>query len=210
MVYELHNSLIGKDGKLHDLGNKIGAYQTYEKGRTCDVSSACHWTVNVAAASGHGKLYADAYSVAPCGVFVPADSEIIKPEDLAGVPISVGFQSSSHYSTIRALEQILSPKEFNLSFADGLLFNRMERLIDGKVPAAILFSGAYYFMEQLGFRKIIDSSFIMASMVSEDADLEDVKNTFVLYSKPNQILILDLKSIPITIKKGFLKDFKEK
>ncbi|MEE2956525.1 MAG: hypothetical protein VX780_10370 [Pseudomonadota bacterium] len=174
------------------------------------MSFACQWTVNVAAASGHGKLYADAYSVAPCGVFVPADSEIIKPEDLAGVPISVGFQSSSHYSTIRALEQILSPKEFNLSFADGLLFNRMERLIDGKVPAAILFSGAYYFMEQLGFRKIIDSSFIMASMVSEDADLEDVKNTFVLYSKPNQILILDLKSIPITIKKGFLKDFKEK
>ncbi len=65
-------------------------------------------------------------------------------------------------------------------------------------------------MEQPGFRKIIDSSFIMASMVSEDADLEDVKNTFVLYSKPNQILILDLKSIPITIKKGFLKDFKRK
>ena len=76
LVHELHNSLIGKDGKPHDLGNKIGAYQTYEKGRTCDVSFACHWTVNVAAASGHGKLYADAYSVAPCGVFVSPDSAI--------------------------------------------------------------------------------------------------------------------------------------
>ena len=102
------------------------------------MSFACHWTVNVAAASGHGKLYADAYSVAPCGVFVFADSEIIKPEDLAGVPISIGFQSGSHYSRIQALEQILSPKEINLSFADGLLINRMDRLIDGKVPAAIL------------------------------------------------------------------------
>ena len=176
--HELHNSLIGKDGKLHDLGNKIGAYQTYEEGRTCDVSSACHWTVNVAAASGHGKLYADAYSVAPCGIFVSPDSAIRKPEELAGVPISVGYQSGSHYSTIQALEQFLTLKEINLSFADGLLFNRMELLIDRKVPAASLFSGPYYLMEQFGFRKIIDSSFMMASMVSEDAVLEDVKKYF--------------------------------
>ena len=26
-----------------------GAYQTIEQGRTCDISSACHWTVNMAA-----------------------------------------------------------------------------------------------------------------------------------------------------------------
>ena len=44
-----------------------------KQGRTCDVSGACHWTVNVAAASGHGKLYADAYSVSPAGVFVPPE-----------------------------------------------------------------------------------------------------------------------------------------
>ena len=29
------------------------------------------------------------------------------PEDLAGVPISVGYRSGSHYSTIQALEQYL-------------------------------------------------------------------------------------------------------
>ena len=72
------------------------------------MSFACQWTVNVSAASGHGKLYADAYSVAPCGVFISPDSAIIKPENLAGVPISVGYQSGSHYSTIQALEQFLS------------------------------------------------------------------------------------------------------
>ena len=83
----------------------------FEKGRTSDVSCACHWTVNVAAAKGHGKLYGDVYSVSPCGVFVPADSQIKSPEDLAGVPISVGYQSGSHYATIQALEQYMPARQ---------------------------------------------------------------------------------------------------
>ncbi len=174
----LEDQLLSVSGDRHDLGNRVGAYQTFEKGRTCDVSSACHWTVNVAAASGHGKLYANAYSVSPCGVFVPADSNIKRPEDLAGVQISVGYQSGSHYSTIQALEPFLSPDEVNLSYADGLLFKRMEHLFDGDVPAASLFSGPYYFMEQLGFRKVLDSSFMMAAMVADDADLDDVEKYF--------------------------------
>ena len=36
------------------------------------------------------------------------------PADLAGVPISVGFQSGSHYATVQALEQYLKPEEINL------------------------------------------------------------------------------------------------
>jgi hypothetical protein len=165
-------------GRIHDLGDKIGAYQTFERGRDSDISCACHWTVNVAASVGHGKLYPHAYSVAPAAVFVPPDSDIKHPADLAGVPISVGYQSGSHYATIQALEQYLKPEDIKLSFADGLLFRRMELLIDGQVPAASLFSGPYYFMEQLGFRKIIDSTFMMASLVTRDADPEDVRKYF--------------------------------
>ena len=65
-----------------------------------------------------------------------------------------------------------------MSFSDGLLFKRMEHLIDGNVPAASLFSGPYYFMEQLGFRKVLDSSFMIAAMVSEDADPVDVEKYY--------------------------------
>ena len=57
--YAFRDELTSKDGKQHDLGNKVGAYQTFEQGRKSDISCACHWTVNVAAASGHGKLYRD-------------------------------------------------------------------------------------------------------------------------------------------------------
>ncbi|HTA68071.1 MAG TPA: hypothetical protein VK776_07325 [Bryobacteraceae bacterium] len=176
--YEFRDELISKEGKRHDLGDKIGAYQTFEQGRSATVSCACHWTVNVAASNGHGKLYADAYSVSPAGVFVPPESSVRHPADLAGVPISVGYQSGSHYATIQALEQYIPHDRMLLSFADGLLFNRMELLVDRKVPAASLFSGPYYFMEQLGFRKVIDTTFMMASMLTGDPDPEDVRKYF--------------------------------
>ena len=70
LEYELSEKLTKVDAQADYLGDKVGAYQTFENGRTCDVSSACHWTVNVAASSGHGKLYTDCYSVSPCGIFV--------------------------------------------------------------------------------------------------------------------------------------------
>ncbi len=176
--YEFREQLSSKDGKQHDLGDKVGAFQTFERGRTSDVSCACHWTVNVAASVGHGKLYRDAYSVSPCGIFVPPESKIRHPSELAGVPISVGYQSGSHYSTIQALEQYMKLEDIKLSFADGLLFRRMELLVDRKVPAAALFSGPYYFLEQLGFRKIIDTTFMMASMITGNPDPDDIRKYF--------------------------------
>ncbi len=176
--YVFREEVQATDGKIHDKGARVGAYQSFEEGRSSDVSCACHWTVNVAAASGHGKLYAGAYSVSPAGIFVAADSPVKHPADLAGVPISVGYQSGSHYSSIQALEQYLPREQIKLSFNDGMLFKRMELLIDGKVPAAALFSGPYYFAEQLGFRKIIDTTFMIATMITGNPDPEDLRKYF--------------------------------
>ena len=176
--YEFREEVQATGGKIHDKGDKVGAYQSFEEGRKSDVSCACHWTVNVAATSGHGKLYADLYSVAPSGIFVPADSPVKTPEDLAGVPISVGFQSGSHYATIQALEQYMPADKINLSFNDGMLFSRMELLLEGKLPACALFSGPYYFAEQLGFRKIIDNTFMITTMITGNPDPEDLRKFF--------------------------------
>ncbi len=176
--YDFLELVQSTDGQHHKTANKSGAYNLIEDGRKSDISCACHWTVNGAASKGHAKLYADVYSVSPAGVFVPPDSPVKTPADLAGVPISVGFKSGSHYSTIQALEQYLTPDQLVLSFKDGLLFSRMELLIDGKVPAAALFSGPYYFVEQLGFRKIIDSTFMIAHMIHNDPDPEDVRKFY--------------------------------
>jgi ABC-type nitrate/sulfonate/bicarbonate transport system substrate-binding protein len=175
--YEFRELIRSTAGQHHNKGGQ-GAFQSIEKGREADVSCACHWTVNVAASNGHAKLYADAYSVAPSGIFVPADSPVRTPADLAGVPISVGYQSGSHYSTIQALEQYLAPKDINLTFEDGMLFRRLELLIEGKSQAAALFSGPYYLVEQLGFRKVIDTTFMIASMINGSPEPEDIRRFF--------------------------------
>jgi hypothetical protein len=176
--YEFRELIRSSGGKHHDKGDKVGAYQSFEKGRQADVSCACHWTVNVAASKGHGRLYADVYSVSPAGVFVPADSPVKNPEDLAGVPISVGYQSGSHYATIQALEPYMPLDKINLSYKEGMLFARFEDLIEGKAPAVSLFSGPYYFAEQLGFRKVIDTTFMIGTMIHGDPDPEDLRKFF--------------------------------
>ncbi|MGH7045821.1 MAG: hypothetical protein ACREE2_05445 [Stellaceae bacterium] len=177
--YVFEETVRSTDGRAHDRGGeKSGAYQTFERGRTSDVSCACHWTVNVAASKGHGKLWADVYSVAPAGVFVPAASPVQQPADLAGVPISVGYQSGSHYATIQGLEQYLSLDQIKLSFSEGMLFKRLDNLIDGRSEASTLFSGPYYLAEQLGYRKVIDTTFMIATMISGDPDQEDLKKFY--------------------------------
>src|SRR5262249_57555944 len=87
--------------------------QSFERGRTSNVSCACHWTVGVAASKGNGRLYADVYSVSPAGLFVPAPSPIKTPQELAGVPIAGGYHAGGHSSTIPPLEQRLTPRQLN-------------------------------------------------------------------------------------------------
>jgi len=175
--YEFRELIRSTEGQHHNKGGR-GAFQSIEQGREADVSCACHWTVNVAASKGHTKLYADLYSVAPSGILVAADSKVRTPADLADVPIAVGFQSGSHYSTIQALEQYLPANRINLNFEDGMLFSRMERFIDGKSPAAALFNGPYYLAEQLSFRKVIDTTFMISAMIKGEPDPEDIRRYF--------------------------------
>ena len=157
---------------------RSGAYQSFEgQGRGCSISSACHWTVNMAASAGHGRVWGEAYSVSPSGIYVPPDSSIKRPEDLANVPITVGYQSGSHYSTIQALEAFLAREQIKLHFG-GMLFQRLELLVDGEVPAGNAFGGPLYLLEQLGFRKIIDTTFMVAALVEEDVDPADARKCY--------------------------------
>ena len=176
--YTFREMVKSTDGAHHYKGDKVGAMQSFEAGRPSNVSCACHWTVGVAASKGKGKLYGEVYSVSPSAIFVPKDSPIQKPEDLAGVPISVGYQSGSHYATIQSLEQFIAFEKINLNFADGMLFKRLDNLLDGKSPASALFSGPYYLAEQLGFRKILDNTFMIATMINGDPDPEDLRKFF--------------------------------
>ena len=176
--YVFQELIRSSDGQHHNRGDRVGAFQSFERGREAAVSCACHWTVDVAASRRKGRLYADMYSIAPSGIFVPADSPIRSPADLAGVPISVGYQSGSHYATVQALEQFLPVDQINLTFADGMLFARLDKLLAGTAQASTLFSGPYYLAEQLGFRKIVDTTFMIATMVTGHPDPSDLRKFF--------------------------------
>ena len=50
--------------------------------------------------------------------------------------------------------------------------------LDRKVPAATLFGTQLYVLEQQGFRKVVDTTFIIGFLFTADADLKDVERYF--------------------------------
>ena len=155
---------------------RSGAFEDMQ-GRSCDVSAACHWAVNAAATGGAGRMWGHAYSVSPAGIFVAPQSEYTEPEALAGVPVAVGYHSGSHYAAIQGLEPFLPRSDIAMSFS-GLPYDRVRLLMRGEVPAANVFGAQYYILEQLGYRKLVDTTFVMGFLVSDAADLGDTRRYF--------------------------------
>ena len=166
-----------KSAEEAPIESKTGAFEDMQKGRTCNVSSACHWAVNAAASSNHGRMYGHAYSVCPSGIFVAPESSVQKPEDLANVEVGVGYHSGSHYSAIQGLEPCLARDQIKLAFI-GRPTDRVRLALARKMPAVNVFGPQYYLLEQHGFRKIVDTTFMMGFLLSNDADMGDVEKYF--------------------------------
>jgi NitT/TauT family transport system substrate-binding protein len=167
-----------------------GAFEDMSNGRSCDVSSACHWAVNAAAATNHGRMYGHAYSLSPAGIFVAPESPYQRPEDLAGVEVGVGFHSGSHYSAIQGLEAFLTRDQINLRFV-GTPHDRTRLLMGRKIPAVNIFGAQFYIAEQLGFRKIVDTTFMMGFLLSSDADMADTEKYFRALRRAQQEIDLE-------------------
>ncbi|WP_326834117.1 hypothetical protein VSH64_04190 [Amycolatopsis rhabdoformis] len=183
---------------------RSGAFEDMQQGRTCDVSAACHWAVNVAAAGGAGQMWGSAYSVSPSGIFVAPDSAYTKPEDLAGVPVGVSYHSGSHYATVQGLEPFLARDDISLSFS-GLPYDRVRLLMRREVPAVTVFGAQYYILEQLGYRKLVDTTFVMGFLIPETADIEDAKRYFRALEKAQRDIDLEQERY----KKYWLKEMPE-
>lgn len=185
--------------------SREGAFESFEEGRGCNVSAACHWAVSMASSAGHGRMYAHAYSVSPSAIYVPPDSPIKKPQDLANVPVTVGYHSGSHFSTLQGLEKFLKREQIKLHFG-GLLLDRLALLVDRKVPAASLFGAPVYIVEQLGFRKVVDTTFMVGHLITEDAKEEDVERYFKALRRAQQ----EIDMVPEIYKHYFLKEIPER
>jgi NitT/TauT family transport system substrate-binding protein len=154
---------------------KTGAFETFGAGRSgADVSCACHWATNTAARERSGHLVTTAYSVAPGAIVVPPESPVRRAEDLAGVPIGVGYHSGSHFATVQALESVLAPGELKLTF-QGPPNERLDTLLERQVPAAMAWGVPLYVAEAFGFRKVVDATFMIGFLVTgADATKADV------------------------------------
>jgi NitT/TauT family transport system substrate-binding protein len=131
----------------------------------------------MASATGYGRMWEHAYSVTPSGIWVAPESPIRKPEDLAGKEIAVGFHSGSHFSALQSLEGLLRADQIALKFV-GLPFDRVQLLLDRRVPSGNVFGSAAYVLEQQGFRKILDTTFMIGFLVRPTASDEEVRKYF--------------------------------
>ena len=87
-----------------------------------------------------------------------------------------------------------------------MLFARIDKLLDDSSPAVNLFSGPYYFAEQLGYRKIIDTTFMIAMMIHNDPDPENLRKFFKALRRAQR----DLDLRPDLYLHYYLKEFPER
>jgi len=156
---------------------RAGAFESMEEGRACEISSACHWAINMASSAEHWRMWGHAYSVTPAAIVVPPESPIQRPRDLAGVPVGVGYHSGSHFSGLQALYSFLPPDDVKVDFI-GMPQDRLAAMLDRKVTAANVFGPQLYVLEQQGFRKVVDTTFMIGFLFSTDAEIEDVEKYF--------------------------------
>ncbi|WP_139306811.1 ABC transporter substrate-binding protein [Modestobacter sp. DSM 44400] len=147
--------------------------------------------MNAAASAQHGKMYGKAYSVCPSGIYVAADSGLNEPRDLAGVEVGVGYHSGSHYSALQALEGFLDREDVTLSFI-GRPFDRVRQLLDGRASAVNVWGAPAYLLEQWGFHKLVDTTFVMGFMLSPQVDTDDVERYFRALLRAQQEIDLEL------------------
>lgn len=103
----------------------------------------------------------------------------------------MGYHSGSHFSTLMALEKFLAPEQINLKFVGGPN-SRLELLLEKRIEAAQVFSSQYYVVEQQGYRKVVDASFMIGFLFSVDADMDDVAKYFRALQRAQRDIDLDL------------------
>ena len=105
---------------------------------------------------------------------VPPESKIASPEDLAEQEIAVGYHSGSHYTTIQSLEPYMPQDKVKLRFG-GSIWARVDIAVGRDLPAVSVWGLSFQVLEQLGFRKVVDASFMIAFMFPMSVDTADVE-----------------------------------
>ena len=197
----------GRGGTVQSADGQVmtGAFESMEAGRACEVSSACHWAINMASSADHGMMWGHAYCTTQAGIYVAPESSIKTPDDLRDVEVGVGYHSGSHFSALQALQPFIDPKQAKLRFIGGPA-DRVDMLIDRKIEAANVFGTQKDIIEQQGFRKVLDTSFMIGFLINGDRDVEDCHKYFRALQRAQR----DIDVEPEKYKHYFLKEMPER
>jgi NitT/TauT family transport system substrate-binding protein len=182
-----------------------GAFESMEEGRACEVSSACHWAVNMASSGEHGQMWGHAYSVTQAGIMVPPESTIKTPDDLRNIEVGVGFHSGSHFSALQALQPFIDAKEAKLRFIGGPN-DRVNMLLDRSIQAANVFGLQKDILEQQGFRVVLNTTFMIGFLINGDPDVEDCHKYFNALQKAQRAIDVE----PEQYKHYFMNEMPER
>jgi NitT/TauT family transport system substrate-binding protein len=213
--YEFRGGLSAERKKAVDASGKIvdvfsGAFESYQEGKgnkgvKSDISCACHWAVNQASSQQIGTMWGKSYVVTPGGVMVPPESPIRCSEDLAEREIAVGYHSGSHFTTLQALAPFLEPEQIKLKFV-GSSWARVDAAVEGDVPAISAWGITYQVLDQLGFRKLVDTTFMIAFMFPHSVDAADIEK----YMEGLKRAQMDLDFAPEKYKHFYLNEIPER
>ena len=213
--YEFQGGLSAQRKKQVDSTGQVvdvlsGAFESYKawhgnKGVKSDVSCACHWAVNQASSQDIGTMWGKSYVVTPGAIMVPPDSPIRTPGDLTGREIAVGYHSGSHFTTLQALEPFLASDQIKLRFV-GSSWARVDAGVERDVPATSVWGITCQVLEQLGFRKIVDTTFMIAFMFPHAVDPADVER----YMNGLRRAQMDIDLEPEKYKRFYLDEIPER
>ena len=100
---------------------------------------------------------------------------------------------------------MLDPEQISLRFV-GMPYDRVDALLDDTVPAANIWGAATYLLEQQGFRKVLDSTFMAGFLFSAHIDPDDVEK----YFKGLKRAQMDIDYEPERYKHYYLKEIPER
>lgn len=200
---------IAGDAPVADV--KFGAFESYTEGKgrkgegAGDVSCACHWTVNQAVKVEQGVMWGKAYSVADGAILVPGDSDVTHPSHLAGRGVATGYHSGSHYSALQALEPFLPPEQIKLTFG-GDPWSRVDLALAGKAEAVNVWGPQRYVLEQQGFRRVADTTFMMAFIFPREIGTDAIEKYMTGLKRAQ----MDIDLEPERYKHHFLREMPER
>ena len=171
-----------RHGQLRRLGTpdvRSGAFEDMAAGRSSDVSCACHWAVNAAASAQHGQDVRKGILGLPVRDLRRRGLRPDRPG--ATWPASRSGSATTPAATTRPCRRWSASSTATRS---TLELRRAARstgrgcCCDGRRGAVNVWGAPAYLLEQRGFRKLVDTTFVMSFLLAPAADADDVERYF--------------------------------